>query len=50
MTTPKEVKKAETSRKVKLVGFEAVGKVLIKVNNEVIYDGPGHFSSKDIPD
>lgn len=39
----------ETSRKVKLVGFEKVAKVVIKVNNKVLYDGPGHFTSKDIP-
>jgi len=50
MTTTKEVKKTKTSTKVKLVGFEAVKQVLIKVNNEVVYDGPGHFHSKDIPD
>lgn len=36
-------------KKIKLVGFENVAKVVIKVNNKVVYDGPGHFPSKDIP-
>ncbi|GAJ00024.1 unnamed protein product [marine sediment metagenome] len=49
MTTTKEAKKAETSRKLKLVGFETVKKVVIKVNSKVVYDGPGHFTNKDIP-
>lgn len=40
---------AENDRKVKLVGFQTVAKVTIKVNNKTVYDGPGHFSSKDIP-
>ncbi len=36
-------------KEVKLVGFQCVAKVLVKVNNKVIYDGPGHFTSKDVP-
>ncbi len=36
-------------KKVKLVGFERVAKVSIKVNNKTVYDGLGHFHSKDIP-
>lgn len=40
---------AKNDRKVKLVGFQQVAKVIIKLNNKVVYDGPGHFPSKDIP-
>lgn len=38
---------AKPEEKVRLVGFGDIKKVVIKLNNKVVYDGPG-FSNKVI--
>jgi len=32
---------------IKLIGFQGVKKVTLKLNNIVIYEGPGDFAEKD---